>query len=148
MAVGRALLLMLDVGDASRMEIECVDCGSENLIRDPDAPRQGRSGSTRAGEAEIPLRCEDCGWRGSRTPQTSCSRCGYGNIDASPVDGWAYADLEEARDDPASAEWGYVDKTAHRCRKCHHEWTTAGAYRPYAPEADAAVTAFRDDDAG
>jgi hypothetical protein len=36
------------------------------------------------------------------------------------------------RDDPEHAEWGYVDKTINRCRKCHLEWTTAGEYRPYA----------------
>jgi ribosomal protein L37E len=108
------------------MEIRCGNCGSENLTRDPEAPKS----------QDIPLLCRDCGWRGFRTPRQSCRRCGSGDVDESPIESWAYADLEDARENPETADWGYVDKTVFRCRKCHFEWTTAGAYRPYETPRD------------
>ena len=103
------------------MEIACGSCGSDNLARDPDAPKS----------SDIPLLCLDCGWRGRRTPVPSCGHCGSADLDQSGVDGWAYEDLEDARDHPDTAAWGYVDKTVFTCRKCHHQWTSAGTYRPY-----------------
>jgi predicted RNA-binding Zn-ribbon protein involved in translation (DUF1610 family) len=106
------------------MDIVCGQCGGENLERDRGAPSSG----------EIPLVCLDCGWHGVRTPQVSCPRCASTEVDEIAIDGWAYGDLEEAREDPASASWGYVDKTLYRCRKCRSEWQVAGQYRPYAPE--------------
>ena len=120
------------------MDIKCGACGSENLTRDPDAPPS----------ADIPLLCSDCGWRGRRTPKISCPRCGSLDVDETAVDSWAYADLEESRENPESAVWGYVEKTAFRCRKCHKDWSTAGPYRPYPASKGAAVVAFVDDDAG
>ena len=75
--------------------------------------------------------CLACGWRGTRTPMVSCPRCGSGEVEDTPVDGWAYEDLEELQEDPSGAAWGYVEKTNYRCRKCRHEWQKAGEYRPY-----------------
>lgn len=103
------------------MDIVCGSCGSDNLIRDPEAPVS----------PGIPLLCLDCGWRGRRQTSIACPRCGSREYEESPVDSWAYADLEDARDHPDSAAWGYVDKTVRRCVNCRHEWTTAGPYRPY-----------------
>jgi hypothetical protein len=59
---------------------------------------------------------------------------------------WAYADLEEARENPGSAEWGYLEKTVFRCRRCHHEWVVAGEYRPYDPDRGAQLQQFVDQD--
>ena len=120
------------------MDIKCGDCGSENLIRDPDAPRS----------ADIPLLCLDCGWRGRRTPKISCPRCGSPDVHETAVDGWAYEDLEENGENPEGAAWGYVDKTVFRCRNCRHDWSTAGQYHPYPASKGAAVVTFVDDDAG
>lgn len=103
------------------MEITCRSCGGEELIRDPDAPKS----------ADIPLLCTECGWRGRRTPKTSCPRCASAEVDETPVDGWAYGDLDQARENPGTPDWGYVDKTIYRCQKCRNEWSKAGEYRPY-----------------
>lgn len=120
------------------MDIKCGACGSENLTRDPDAPPS----------TDIPLLCADCGWRGRRTPKVSCPRCGSPDVDETVVDSWAYEDLEESRDNPESAAWGYVDKSVFRCRKCRNEWSTAGQYRPYPASEGAALVTFIDDDSG
>src|SRR5688500_8447576 len=120
------------------MEITCGACGSENLTRDPEAPKS----------ADIPLLCLDCGCRGRRTPLVAGPRAGSRDRDEHRSVGWAYADRDEAQERPDSAEWGYVDKAAYRCHKCRHEWMTAGTYRPH-PSGDSGVLArFVDDDAG
>jgi hypothetical protein len=104
------------------MDIVCGSCGGENLTGEAIG---GRSSA-------ITLTSLDCGWQGSRTPSVACPRCSSADIHAVPIDqSWAYADLEEARDDPSTAEWGYVDKTAFTCSKCHHQWMVAGEYKPY-----------------
>jgi DNA-directed RNA polymerase subunit RPC12/RpoP len=103
------------------MEIKCAECESENLVRDPDAPKS----------ADIAMVCRDCGWRGRRTPTISCPRCASPDLDETAVDGWAYADLDEAREDPESAAWGYVDKAVYTCKKCRYRWTVTGEFRPY-----------------
>jgi hypothetical protein len=120
------------------MDIVCEACGSEELVRDSDA----------AQSVDIPLLCLDCGWRGRRTPEVSCPRCGSTDVDETPIDGWAYADTEEAREEPKTAAWGYVDKTRFKCRKCRNEWMKPGEYRPYPAAEDAELTVFRDDDEG
>lgn len=121
------------------MDIVCAECGSDNLVRDPDAA---------ASAGEIPLLCQDCGWRGTRTPNVSCPRCGSRAVDSTAVDSWAYEDLEVARERPHTAPWGYVDKTIHRCQKCHHEWTVSGQYRPYNSRSEPTTVVFHNDDAG
>jgi hypothetical protein len=68
-------------------------------------------------------------------------------VDATPIEGWAYADNDQARQSPETVEWGYVEKTAYRCRNCRHEWTTAGSYHPYREKDGTQVRFFRDDDA-
>jgi len=120
------------------MEIKCGDCGSENLVRDPDAPTS----------ADIPMVCLDCGWHGRRTPTISCPRCASADLDEAAVDSWAYADLDEAREYPESAAWGYVDKTVYTCRKCRNRWTVTGEFRPYTGDQGASLVTFEDDDAG
>lgn len=108
-------------GQTRRMDIVCDSCGSENLTRDPGAPRS----------ADIPLLCMDCGWHGRRTPNPSCPRCGSPEVEGAAIDSWAYDDLEEAREHPETAAWGYLEKTAFRCLKCRNEWIVPGEYRPY-----------------
>jgi hypothetical protein len=54
-------------------------------------------------------------------------------VDDTAVDGWAYDDLEEAREDPQTTAWVYVDKTVFTCRKRRNVWQVAGASRPYRP---------------
>lgn len=104
------------------MDIVCGSCGGENLVRDTEAESNN----------DIPLVCRDCGWHGRRTPGVSCRRCGSANVDGTPIDGWSFDDVEDARDHRSTAEWGYVEKTVYRCRICHNEWTVAGKYKPYA----------------
>ncbi len=120
------------------MEIKCVNCGSEDLARDGEAPQSG----------DIAMVCLACGWRGRRTPTVSCHRCGSPDLDEVAVDSWAYADLEEASQNPESPAWGYVDKTQYSCTKCHNRWTVAGEFRPYTGDQGAAIISFEDDDSG
>jgi hypothetical protein len=47
------------------------------------------------------------------------------------IDGWAFDDPEEARENPQTTAWSYVDKTLFRCRKCRFEWQVGGQNRPY-----------------
>jgi hypothetical protein len=97
----------------------------------------------------IPLLCLACGWRGRRTPKVSCPRCTSPEVLESAVDGWAYDDLEDARENPGSAGWGYVDKSHFRCMKCHHEWTAVtGPLRPMTVDEGRVVAKFQDDDSG
>jgi hypothetical protein len=49
-------------------------------------------------------------------------------VTASFYEGWAYDDLEEARED-THASWEYVERKVFRCRKCHYEWVESGATR-------------------
>jgi hypothetical protein len=105
------------------VDLKCPSCGSEDLARDDDVT---------AG-AGVPTRCSVCGHRWRRIPRPVCPRCGSGDVDETAIDGWAYDDLEEARENPATPAWGYVDKTSFRCRACRDEWTVAGENRPYRP---------------
>lgn len=120
------------------VDIRCGSCGSEELVRDPDAEKA----------SDIPLKCLDCGWKGRRTPSVSCGRCGSAEVDQSSVENsWAYDDLEEARENPTTVSWEYIDKTVYRCRKCYNEWTSAKP-RPRARAEGQALRVFRDDDQG
>jgi transcription elongation factor Elf1 len=102
-------------------DIRCPSCGSESVSRDP---------TVEAGR-DIPLMCDDCGTRWVRTPQRSCPRCGSTDFTESAVDGWAFDDLEEARDNPATTQWAYVDKLVFRCLRCRHEWESVEGTHPY-----------------
>ena len=103
------------------LDLTCSQCGSDDLERDPSAgPGQG-----------IAVRCKACGRAWRRRPTVSCRRCGAGDVDEVAVDGWAYDDLEEARENPQTTAWSYVDRTLYRCQKCRFEWQVAGESRPY-----------------
>lgn len=102
-------------------DIRCPSCGSESVSRDA---------SVEAGR-DIPLMCDDCGTGWVRTPQRSCPRCGSTDFTESAVDGWAFDDLEEARDNPATTQWAYVDKSVFRCLRCRREWESVEGTHPY-----------------
>lgn len=103
------------------LDLTCSQCGSDDLERDPTAvARQG-----------IAVRCKACGHAWRRNPKVSCRRCGSGDVDDVAVDGWAYDDLEEARENPQTTAWSYVDKTLYCCQNCRFEWQVAGEGRPY-----------------
>ena len=97
------------------LDLTCSQCGSDDLERDPTAvPGRG-----------IAVRCKACGDAWRRTPTVSCRRCGSGEVDEVAVDGWAYDDIEEARENPQTTAWSYVDRTLYRCQ-CRFEWQVAG----------------------
>jgi Family of unknown function (DUF6308) len=94
-----------------RAELGCPVCGSEDGVQGSGRPVEGR----------IQLSCADCGHQWSRVPRQPCPRCGSGDVAVSGYQGWAYEDLEEAREDPA-APFYYVDWAVYRCRRCHNVW--------------------------
>ena len=103
--------------------VTCPECGGSDLDRDRDVrPAHG-----------VGVRCIDCGHHWVRTPRRVCPRCGSGDVESGVVDGWAFDDLDAARDDPALASWSYVDRAVHRCRHCYQEWWTVEGTRPYHP---------------
>jgi len=102
-------------------DIRCPRCSSESISRDTDA-NAGR---------DIPLVCEDCGTRWRRTPRRSCPRCGSLDFQESAVDGWAFDDIDEARENRATTEWSYVDRLVFRCLRCRNEWESVEASHPY-----------------
>ena len=101
--------------------VTCEHCGSADLDRDREAP---------AGEG-IPVVCLSCGHRFRRQPRVVCRRCGSGDVEDVPIDGWGFDDLEEAREHPDTASWSYVDRVLHRCRACRLEWQTVEGSHPY-----------------
>src|SRR4051794_2824355 len=104
--------------------VTCPQCGSDDLARSAQ--------STAAG-GEIPLHCQTCGAEFTREPRLVCSRCGSDDIEIGGYEGWAYDDIEEARDDPVGGSWSYLDREVFRCRKCNARWRRSGPPRPYAP---------------
>src|SRR3954452_6333730 len=136
---GSGVAGLLAEREDGRVDMVCGSCGSDDLVKDPDVQDAGA----------IPLLCLACGWRGRRTPKVSCPRCTSPEVLESAVDGWAYDDFEDARENPGSAGWGHVDKSHFRCTKCHHEWTAVtGPLRPFAVEQGRVVAKFQDDDSG
>jgi uncharacterized Zn ribbon protein len=107
-------------------DIACPRCQSESVSRDQTVDAGG----------DIPLVCEQCGTRWTRTPRRSCPRCGSTDLTESAVDSWAYDDLEEARDNPATKAWTYVDELVFRCTSCRNEWETVEATHPYRGQTD------------
>ena len=103
--------------------VTCPACGSDDLSVDTAAP-PGRDKA---------LLCEGCGHRWRRTARRSCPRCGSADIEEGVVDGWAYDDLEQAREDPTHAEWSYVDRVILRCLACRKMWDEVEGSRPYQP---------------
>ena len=52
-------------------------------------------------------------------------------MDASGYEGWAYDDIEEAHENPATASWYYIDYEVFHCRRCNNEWQISrGTRRP------------------
>lgn len=93
-----------------RGDLACLMCGAEEDVRGTPA-RGGRIG----------LLCGGCGHRWSRAPRHPCPCCGSGEIEETGYTGWAYEDVEEARED-LGADWHYVDRQVFRCRNCHNVW--------------------------
>jgi hypothetical protein len=93
-----------------RGDLECLVCGAAEDVR--GAPARG---------GRIGLLCGGCGHRWSRTPRRPCPRCGSGEVEEGGYTGWAYENVEDARDDP-NADWHYVDWQVFRCRNCHNVW--------------------------
>lgn len=103
--------------------VTCEKCGSDDLERDAEA----------AGGDGIAVVCLSCGHRFRRQPRVVCGRCGSSDVEDVPVDGWGYDDLDDARENPKTTAWSYVDRTLHRCRKCRNQWQTVEGHRPYEP---------------
>src|SRR4051794_17275699 len=89
------------------MPVTCPQCGGDDISRAGAAD----------GEA-IALRCDTCGSEWSREPKLVCNRCASEDIEIGGYEGWAYDDIEEARDDPSGGSWAYMDREVFRCRKC------------------------------
>lgn len=77
--------------------------------------------------------CEACGHAWTREPKLVCSRCGSEDIEIGAYEGWAYDDIEEAREAPEGGTWAYVDREVFRCRKCNWKWRRSGAPCLYKP---------------
>jgi Zn finger protein HypA/HybF involved in hydrogenase expression len=110
--------------------VTCEACDSDNLVRTGDAG------------GVISLACQACGHEFSRTPRPVCPRCGSGDVTTGSYEGWAYDNLEVARDagfTGSDASWEYVDRLVFRCTKCHQEWKGVEATRrpPQPPEGTA-----------
>lgn len=106
--------------------VTCETCGSDDVVRDAESS---------SGRNEIAIRCLACDHRFVRRPAVICPRCGSAQVTTSAVDGWAYDDLDEAREDLRNASWSHVDRRVHRCQKCYREWTTSEGSRPYVPNS-------------
>ncbi len=102
------------------VEIVCPACSYDEPV--------GGTGPAEAGA--IALHCPQCGHDWARTPKPSCPRCGSGEVDETGYEGWSFDDPDEARENPATKDWAYVDRSQFRCRKCRHQWQTSGASRP------------------
>jgi Zn ribbon nucleic-acid-binding protein len=98
------------------LSVNCPACTSDDLVGSPTKDKN------------ISLTCLACGHVWERTPFQPCKRCGSSDVTLSLYEGWAYDDLEEARED-TYASWEYVERTVFRCRKCNYEWVESGATR-------------------
>src|SRR5438270_12362137 len=106
--------------------VTCPTCGGDQVRRtDTGAPDHGA----------IPLQCDQCAHVWSREPRLVCSRCGSDDVEIGAYEGWAYDDIDEAREDPEGGAWSYIDREVFRCRKCNHRWRRSGPPRPYEPHA-------------
>jgi hypothetical protein len=99
-----------------RGDVDCLVCGGEDV-----------RGTSVDGD-RIGLSCDGCGHRWSRVPRRPCPRCGSGRVEEGAYTGWAYEDVEEARDN-VDADWYYVDWQVFRCRDCHHVWQAGSRAR-------------------
>src|SRR4051794_5241438 len=98
----------------------CPKCGGDDLAR---------VGTEATGA--MTLRCKACGEIWSRDPKIVGSGCGSEEIEVGGYEGWAYDDIEEARDDPGGGSWAYINRKVFRCRNCNHRWRRSGEPRPY-----------------
>jgi hypothetical protein len=93
-----------------RGDLDCPICGSQDDVRGSPVP-----------DGRIALVCAACDHRWSRTPRHPCRRCGSADVEVSGYRGWAYEDLDAAKDD-TMAPWHYVDWDVYRCQRCHNVW--------------------------
>lgn len=100
----------------------CPQCGSDEI---------GATGD--GGDGPIALLCDVCQHTWAREPRTVCARCGSDDVAVGTYEGWAYDDIEEARDDPQAAGWGSLDREVYRFGKCHNRWRRSGEVRPFRP---------------
>jgi hypothetical protein len=101
--------------------VTCVRCGSDDVERDPAAPASDL----------IAVRCVSRGHTFSREPDVSCTRCHSRNVASREYEGWAYDDIEEARENPDGGTWAYYDREEFRCMDCNYTWRKSGQARPF-----------------
>lgn len=104
------------------IEIRCPACGDHDPVRDDDLPHS---------PGAIPLRCTKCAQVWERQPRIVCGHCGSSDVDVSGYLGWAFDDADEARDDPSTAAWSYLDRSIMNCRHCRHRWTAVEGVHPH-----------------
>jgi DNA-directed RNA polymerase subunit RPC12/RpoP len=107
-------------------DIRCPACGDTDPVRDDDIPHT---------PGTIPLKCTKCDQTWSRQPSVVCPRCSSRDVDVAEYEGWSFDDHEEAREDPASAAWSYLDRSVIRCRACRHRWSRVEHVRPHQQRA-------------
>jgi len=90
--------------------IVCPKCHSEDVV-----------GTGRGSGGVIELRCRACDTSWPRTPATPCPRCASLDVEVTSYMGWAYDDLEEARENPM-ADYSEVERIDYRCHSCRNTW--------------------------
>lgn len=79
------------LGQDQRIDILCWACGSDDLVRDPDAPKSD----------DIPSLCRNWGMAGTPHSTAGLSLMRVGDLDQTPVDSWAYEDPSK----PGNTPW-------------------------------------------
>lgn len=102
--------------------VTCPTCAGDDIDRDPTGPAT--------------LRCLGCGAVFEREPSLVCPRCTSDDVAGRPVSGWAYDDIEEARESPETASWAYHRREVYECQRCHHSWRWSGPAQPFLPPGD------------
>ena len=100
--------------------VSCPQCAGDDLERQGDSADDG-----------LVIRCMTCNQVFTRQPNISCRRCGSADVSVREYEGWAYDDIEEAREEPGGGTWSYYDRLEFRCMKCNFTWRKSGTARPY-----------------